>query len=310
MTLPDISSGTLDELWEKQTRCWDMARSNYEALATVKERIVEIGNVVLRVQYNPGRIASVSSTCQTTTKRPCFLCSDNLPAEQLHIPYMDDYQILVNPFPIFRRHFTIPTIKHTPQRIYGRMKAMLELSRLCAPYTLFYNGAHCGASAPMHMHFQAGCNGFLPIEKQWQNARSISIASHGTACLHLLENMLRPVFLITATDRDDADSLFNKILCISSPTTKEEPMMNIVTRYESGKWVILIFPRKKHRPERYYATDARQRLISPGSVEMGGVIITPRPKDFEQLSSQEITEIYKEICPDSTEIDQIIARMK
>ena len=310
MRLPDISADALYRLWEEQIHCWETARHNYEALATVKERTIEIGGVVFRIQHNPGRITSVSSSARTTAERPCFLCKNNLPAKQLRIPYMDDYHILVNPFPIFRRHFTIPAITHTPQRIDGRMETMLDLTRLCSPYTLFYNGARCGASAPMHMHFQAVNDGYLPIENQWRETSRTAISAHGTAQLFILENLLRPVLMITATDSNDATALFSK-LCHALPSAGlEEPMINIVTRYESGQWLILLFLRRKHRPDRYYATDNTQRLISPGAVEMGGVIITPRPEDFERLTAQEIVEIYQEVCPDKSDISRILQRLQ
>lgn len=310
MTQPAITADSLKCLWENQIHCWDTARRNYEALASVQERTLEIDGIAIRIQHNPGRIASVSSTPRFAAERPCFLCNDNLPHEQLRLPYTSDYQILVNPFPIFRHHFTIPAIAHTPQRIDGRIEAMLDLARLCTPYTLFYNGARCGASAPMHMHFQAGEGGFLPIESQWQGADSVTIATHGDARLSLLEKMLRPIFLITSTSRDHAAILLNK-LCRALPAKRgEEPMMNIVARHESGQWIVFLFPRSKHRPDRYYAADATQRLISPGSVEMGGVIITPRPDDFKQLTAQDITEIYQEICPEKKAIDNILEHLQ
>ncbi len=310
MTLPCITADSLKHLWDNQIRCWNTARHNYEALASVQERTLEIDGIAIRIQHNPGRIASVSSSPLLAAERPCFLCNDNLPHEQLRLPYTSDYRILVNPFPIFRHHFTIPAVAHTPQRIEKRIKAMLDLARLCSPYTLFYNGARCGASAPMHMHFQAGDGGFLPIESQWQEAASVTIATHGDARLSLLEKMLRPIFLITSANDDHAATLLDR-LCHALPATpNEEPMMNIVARYESGQWIVFLFPRSKHRPDRYYATDASQRLISPGLVEMGGVIITPRPDDFKLLTAQDITEIYREICPGKAVIDNILERLQ
>lgn len=310
MTQPDISADVLNGLWENQIRCWDTARRNYEALASVQERTLDVDGVAIRIQHNPGRIASVSSTPCRAAERPCFLCNENLPPEQLRLPFTNRYQILVNPFPIFHRHFTILSVAHTPQRIDGRMEDMLDLARLCSPYTLFYNGARCGASAPMHMHFQAGEGGFLPIESQWQAADSVTIATHGDARLSLLGKMLRPVFLVSSASRDHAAILLGK-LCRALPAAPtEEPMMNIVARHESGQWTVFLFPRVKHRPDRYYAADASQRLISPGSVEMGGVIITPRQDDFKLLTARDIAEIYREICPEKAVIDSIMERLQ
>ncbi len=306
-----INAEELTLLWHQQMECWESARLNYEALAQVEERIVELGEITVCVQYNPGRMTSVSSRSNSqTAPSACFLCNENLPAEQLRIPYMSDYHLLVNPFPIFKQHFTIPTTMHTPQCITQRMDVLLALSRDCAPYTFFYNGARCGASAPMHMHFQAGNGGFMPIEQQWYIAHRRAVRDTKHARLSLLEGLYRPIFLLEATKEEAALALWERLYHALPEIPDEEPMINIIARYQSSEWILLIFPRTKHRPDRYYATDATQRLISPGSVEMGGVIITPRPEDYATLTAKEIADIYAEVTPQEEIIHQIIKLIK
>ncbi|MDD2492149.1 MAG: DUF4922 domain-containing protein, partial [Bacteroidales bacterium] len=57
-----------------------------------------------------------------------------------------------------------------------------------------------------------------------------------------------------------------------------------------------IFIRSKHRPSHYFAEGDSNILISPASVDLGGVFITPLEKDFEKITSKEIREILAEIC--------------
>lgn len=290
-----ISAERLTELWQKQMAGWELARHNFEALSEARKRSIDACGVSVGVQYNPGRLASVSSKPQIQQPSRCFLCRENRPQEQIGIDYTDEYTILVNPYPIFDRHFTIAATTHTPQRLDGRMTHLLDLARWCAPYTFFYNGARCGASAPMHMHFQAGNPGYLPIERQWRNAAKSEIASLPHAGLYRIDGLLRAIFLLVADSQADALLLWERLYHALPAIPGEEPMMNIVARYEEGQWVILIFPRRKHRPDCYSATGETQYLISPGAVEMGGVFITPRCEDYEKLTAEKVCEIYAEV---------------
>lgn len=302
----------LDSLHKRQLVQWELARLNYSALQGVEVRCVDCNGVSIDVQHNPQRITSVSSTAATQkpVETRCFLCQEQLPVEQIRLAYDANYHILVNPYPIFDRHFTIPDANHTPQRIMGRVATMLDLAQSCAPYTIFYNGPRCGASAPMHMHFQVAQAGCIPIEKQWRNAERDMIVQRECATLSLLKNMLRPIFVIIAIERHDAEVLFDTLYAAMPPIADEEPMLNIIARYEDERWVLLIFPRAKHRPDCYYADNSTKRLISPGTVEMGGLFITPRQEDYVDLTAQEIEAIYNEVCPSTHDIQQIILNIK
>ena len=59
----------------------------------------------------------------------------------------------------------------------------------------------------------------------------------------------------------------------------EEAMMNIIAWYEAADWMVLIFPRAKHRPSFYFAEGDERLLISPAAVDLGGVSITPVEAD-------------------------------
>jgi hypothetical protein len=229
------------------------------------------------VQFNPARIASSAAKVdpQSIRERKCFLCSDNRPSEQKGVPFKEQYTILINPYPIFPRHLTIPALAHTPQRIAFRFDDMLDLAQQLDDYIVFYNGPKCGASAPDHFHFQAGNKGFLPIEndRNWPNAVRIESKNK--------QEML-----------DRFQQTFDNLPLQADDT---EPMLNILTWYENGTWTTYLFPRKKHRPACYFAEDDANLLISPAAVDMGGVFITPLEKDFEKIAAEDVAEILYQV---------------
>jgi ATP adenylyltransferase/5',5'''-P-1,P-4-tetraphosphate phosphorylase II len=229
------------------------------------------------VQFNPARIASSAAKVdpQSIRERKCFLCSDNRPPEQKGVPFKEQYTILINPYPIFPRHLTIPALAHTPQRIASRFDDMLDLAQQLDDYAVFYNGPKSGASAPDHFHFQAGNKGFLPIEndRNWGNA--IRIESENK---QEMLNRFRQIYDNLPLQPDD-----------------DEPMLNLLTWFENGKWATYFFPRKKHRPACYFAEGGDNLLISPASVDLGGVFITPLEKDFEKITAEDIAGILNEV---------------
>jgi len=264
-------------LFEEQLKEWELAKNNYKALEEVKVKTLNVNGYPYKVQFNPARITSSAAKVdpKSIQERKCFLCAENRPQEQEGIPFNERYTILVNPYPIFPRHLTIPLLEHQPQLIASRFGDMLDLAQQLDDYTVFYNGPKCGASAPDHFHFQAGNKGFLPIEKEadWKN--SIRIESDDKQ--EMLDNFKR---------------IYDSLPWQAEDT---EPMLNILTWYENGKWITYLFPRKKHRPSCYFAENEAKLLISPASVDLGGVIITPLEKDFERITPEDIAGILGEV---------------
>ena len=290
-------------LTEQQLATWETARRNYEALAHVQLKEVDVRGVRYRVQFNPAR--SVSSAARVDDRslreRRCFLCPANRPAEQQGIPFRGHYQLLLNPFPIFPRHLTIVEDEHTPQRIATRVDDMLELARLLTDYTVFYNGPRCGASAPDHAHFQAGSRGFMPIESQWRTLRQTQIDTCGTARLLRLDDAPRHTLVITSPSATDAEQLFRRVYdALPVAPGEEEPMLNLLALYEPAGWALFVFPRRKHRPSCYFAEGDARLLCSPASVDLGGVFILPREEDFLRIGSHEIEEMLNEVCWEGT----------
>lgn len=300
-------------LLDRQRKNWVAAENNYSALSQVKVKKLNVDGFTVIVQFNPARIVSSAAKVDTKSiqERKCFLCAANRPVAQEGLPFGDEYTILVNPFPIFPEHFTIPVNVHEKQRIFHRYGDMLELAQVLDKFTVFYNGPKCGASAPDHMHFQAGNQGFLPIEKEWKAVDREVIYRKPGLNLYILNDYLRSTFVIESERKDEAVRAFNTIYSmLPVKDNEEEPMMNLLTWYESGRWVTCLFPRGKHRPDCYYTEGDDNLLISPASVDFGGVFITPLEKDFNKISEKNIRTVFKEVSLSKKETERLVERIK
>lgn len=298
-------------LLKQQRENWQLARTNYEALPEVQTREFDFGHFKIIAQHNPGRIRSSAAKvdAQSIAERPCFLCTKNLPAEQKALMFQNKFLILVNPFPVFPVHLTIPLIEHKPQQIMDFFSDMLELSRELNGFTVFYNGPQCGASAPDHFHFQAGNRGFLPVENELENFEKnhaeIFIQKPGLK-LMAAKNYFRKFLSIVSSNRKEITEAFYRIYSSLPAKNKNEPMMNILCFFEYGEWKVIIFPREKLRPSHFYETDEKQVVVSPAAVELGGVLVLPRQNDFLSISSHIVNEIYEQVSLSDADFKHLI----
>lgn len=279
----------------------------------IRVKEVEVNGCHYKVQFNPARIVSSAAKVdpKSIQERKCFLCPDNLLPGQKGIPFGERYQILENPFPIFPRHLTIPELEHTAQRILPRFGDMLDLAQHLDEYIVFYNGPRCGASAPDHAHFQAGNKGFLPIEQEWKQKKAGRIVEYKGSTLWYLDDSPRTTLVIEATDKEAAMLLFGiTYRAMELKPGEDEPMMNVLAWTEAEKWMVCLFPRALHRPACYIATGDANILISPASVDMGGVFIAPQEKDFEKITANDIASILGEVCLHPVEFRSLIERIK
>ncbi len=302
----------ISEFFNQQLQVWDTARNNFAALANVKVKEFDVAGSKVKVQFNPARIVSSAAKvdAKSLKERKCFLCAANRPDVQDGIAWKN-YTILINPFPIFPRHLTIPCNDHVDQRIGGRIADMMNLAKELEGYTLFYNGPKCGASAPDHMHFQAGNRGFMPVEEEVEKAKKEVIVKSGNAELSLVTGTSHPYFLIRTIAVENGQRAFNMVYeQLEIPEGEPEPMLNVLCWFESDMWNILVFPRKKHRPACYFAEGDDNLLISPASVDMGNVFITPLEKDFDKISAADIKQIFDECCLNEDELKTIANNIK
>ena len=209
-----VTTKQIEEFIAAQCAEWPLAGRNFEALKGVEVRYVELPDRHIKVQFNPARIVSSGAKvdARSLAERPCFLCDANRPSEQRGIEWGDGrYTILVNPFPIFPRHLTIPAAEHTPQRITGRVADMLRLASELEGYTVFYNGPRCGASAPDHMHFQAGNSDFLTISESLDGACLRPVASDGDSMLSVCASPALSVFVIDSATPEAGQRMFGRL---------------------------------------------------------------------------------------------------
>ena len=302
------------ELIREQIANWDLAAKNYGSLSKVKVKSFNFGNYHIDVQFNPERIVSSSAKIdvQSIEARPCFLCLRNLPVQQRRLDFNNEYMILVNPFPIFPEHLTIPNLSHKDQRILGNFESMLDLAGALDDFTVFYNGPKCGASAPDHLHFQAGIKGFLPIEKDFKNKVCCEkVREIKNVKISHWPDYRRGVITLNSNDKNDLIECFNQVYnqLQKNQPGEEEPMLNILAGYDPEGWVVHLFPRIVHRPAEYFETGEKQILLSPASVDMGGVFITPRESDFVKISLKDVQSILKQVCMDSISVIELINKL-
>jgi ATP adenylyltransferase/5',5'''-P-1,P-4-tetraphosphate phosphorylase II len=306
----------LAEFTESQIQAWPLAAANFKGLEKVEEKSFQFDGFQIRAQFNPERMRSSVAEVdkQTIAARKCFLCRENRPPEQDGIAFGDDFLILVNPFPIFKNHFTISCNRHSDQRFIPNVKTWLELTEAMEGFTVFYNGPECGASAPDHLHFQAGESSFIPVTDDFERIKSSGriLFSGEKTSVWAFDNYLRKMISVETSSMLEAlkvvDLYYNHFAAMQPE--KIEPMMNALCSFSNGKWTIHLFPRKAHRPTHFYEEGEKQILISPGSVDFGGVFILPRREDFDKISRENIVDILAQVCVDQDTFLELTAEIR
>lgn len=292
---------TLNDFYRRQLALWPMAADNYKALFGVRTRTLtpagQDGGMAFTLQFNPARVRSTAARVDhaSVSSRPCFLCASSRPECQivLHPSELDpalssgtlseEYEILLNPYPIFPCHFTIPANRHTPQVICAdscrRFGDMLLIARAMEGMALFYNGARCGASAPDHFHFQA-----IPV---------------GAASLL---STLKPVPFLTfgyeSQNREEMIGWFRRAVAeaetLPAPAdysdSEMEARVNLWCAYTDGLWKAVVIPRRLHRPD-FYGVGEGKFMVSPASIDLAGTVVFPSETDFDNFSPETLAEL-------------------
>lgn len=286
-------NNSLRKFHSSQLDAWKLALDNHQALQCTEEKVFELGGLEVKAICNPARIVSTGAKVdpESLAKRKCFLCESSRPAEQteLNLDGMDRFSILVNPFPICPLHFTIASKEHIPQE--KSPEEMIIFAETFPRFAAFYNGARAGASAPDHLHFQAVESSLLPLLKvaeemhtsegiedsvEWKPEYPFAFRSYlGNEAVKGVDSL--PGY-------DAATGLFDKAL-----------VNTFVWTDISGKLRAITVPRKAHRPPCYFAEGEKKMLISPGALDMAGLLVVPRREDFLRLSVKDIREIYEAV---------------
>lgn len=285
----------LKDILRDQLEVWPAAKESFQRLEDVQIRKLSASG--LSLQYNPARMVSTAAKVrpQDIASRPCFLCASNRPAEQQTIAIDSNYDLLINPYPILKEHFCVVSRTHRPQSFYDCYRDMLEIATQLEPgYMIFYNGPRSGASAPDHLHMQIGRSEGIPlIDKLLLNEppesdEPVTIQPFGF-----------PVIIVKG---NNPELVWKTVSSMPIYANEYEPRMNVVAFNRNGTVMTAIIPRSKHRPDCYYAQDSSRRTVSPGAIDMFGLVITPRQEDFESLTEQQVLKIYRQVTPGQPQI--------
>ena len=328
--------GVMD-FFDAELSQWKEVRERYAALRNVKQNEMVIDNVKVCVQWNPARIQSTGAKLDAASikKRPCFLCELNRPIEQSDLPVLGKYQLLVNPYPILPKHFTIPHHQHRPQYIRTAYIDMMKLTAQLKNMLVFYNGPKSGASAPDHLHFQVGPLNFVPLQRDWEELyrfkrtklfpitdkeylESLRMESLSDSFgLFELNEYLCPGFVIVTKTPEANNALFQKLYAAMPMQDGEsEPQMNILswmtTSTVTGENYItsVVIPRSKHRPDCYFKEGDAQIMVSPGALDMAGLLITPREEDYKKITPEIFAAVVRECGCSSAVGKEIIEKLK
>lgn len=318
-------SQTISKFLGDQLSRWPLACNNFRALKAVETKTLSLGGLRVKVQFNPERIISSAAKTDKASldKRPCFLCPENRPKEQICLKFEGRkgkiYDILVNPYPIFPGHLVIASPSHIPQSIAGRYVDLLDLSKKYRDYTFFYNGPCCGASAPDHLHFQGCPRNQMPLEEdidalfekilaasdapeqERADAAGISddfeyMASIQDAHLFHYRKFARGIFALKSrTSKSAAKLLYRLLDCAPIMEGDGEPRFNMICWHRSGEYRTIVIFRTSHRSHHYFSTGEDHLTMSPGCADMGGLLIAPLREDFEKLSSSLAGEMLSEV---------------
>jgi len=289
----------IEKLYSEQLTEWPQFKEHVLQLNDVQIHSFDFGNYVVKTQYNPARIVSSNAKLdeKSIAARKCFLCPENRPAVQREVRLNENFIALVNPHPILKEHFTIPLIQHKKQEILPYLGDMLDFARMLPDYVIFYNGPKAGASAPDHMHFQATRKGQLPLESEYQKMRKKVLIENPNEKISILQDYGRHCTWIQSPDKETVHSLFQQVYMQfqAQSGTAEEPMMNIFILYEHEQWNLLIFPRKAHRPSQFFAEGKEYKMISPGAIDMAGILVLPRKEDFDSVNKEIILDVFRQV---------------
>lgn len=285
----------IEDFFDRQLSVWTLARNNFNSLKTVKRKNFNIGGLSGYVQFNPSRLASNTANVDADSirERKCFLCENNRPEEQISSEIIPGWQALVNPFPILPYHLTIAGISHRPQKF--QMEDAFEIVGRLPGMTLFFNADGAGASAPDHWHFQAVRTEDLPLISLLENDFHRHLKAYektGKTDLDL------PFFIHIGIidEKSDKTLWYSSINSKLSEILKDKPFNAFLWTGDDGSVRYGIVPRKAHRPQCFFKEGKERRSVSPGAIDMAGVIVTPYEEDFNAISDEEICDIYKEVA--------------
>lgn len=313
----------IDKFVKDQLSVWPLAAENYRSLKKAGSKVLNIGGLPVTVQLNPCRRISSEASLdkESISRRPCFLCPENRPAEQTNMEFEGRkgrrYRVTLNPYPIFPSHLVISSFEHTPQSIWHRYQDLLDFVRENNEYLGFYNGPESGASAPDHMHFQACPQGLTPLQNRVDELLAAGddktldyLTNVKEARLFHLNEYARGVFVLCGATAKSTAKLFYRLLdCAPVPDGSSEPKMNIIAWCHEGEYRTVVIFRERHRPHNYSSSGADHLAMSPGCADLAGVYVTTREEDFDKLDAGLLSQVVREVAASEEMEKEIIWRL-
>ena len=298
--IKEIMIDAIEQLFERQIRAWPRLANGVQGLAQARTRPVRIDWFDVFIRHIPHRVASTTAAVdqESIAKRPCFLCTANLDPEEEGLECGAGFTMYCNPFPIVERHLTIVYREHGVQQIARQFGNMLDIAASLPGYFVVYNGPECGASAPDHMHFQAGSRKLFPIQNDLQKA-------NGT----VVPNYARNVFVFRGRSRSGLIERMDRAIELLANATgkRPEPLINIALCFENGEWVACLFPRGKHRPDVFHRGEL---TVSPASIDLCGIFVVPFEKDFEKITGDNVASIFREVTLPDDLFQQVAEKLE
>ena len=290
----------LEQLFRRQERAWPQLAQGMEGLARAETRPLRIDWFDVFIRHIPHRVTSTTAPVdrESIAKRPCFLCERNLPPEEEGLRFGEDFTIYCNPFPIVDRHLTIAHRVHGAQRLANSFGNMLDLAAALPGYFVVYNGPECGASAPDHMHFQAGSRVLFPIASDTAGLTGATVPNYG-----------RNVLVFRRRERSALTDLMDRALELLIEVTRkpDEPLVNLAVIHEHGEWIAYLFPRGKHRPDAFHTGEL---TVSPASIDLCGIFVVPLKRDFEKITGRAIAAIFREVTLRDSQFREVAAMLE
>ena len=325
----------VEKFIKDQLSVWPEVSARFRGLKSTSTRRLDVGGLEVVLQHNPARLASaVAGTDADALKdAPCFLCRENLPREQMTMPFEGrkgrKYRIQVNPFPIFPQHLVIASERHQPQSIWHHFVDMLDMARSLQGFTVFYNGPESGASAPEHLHFQACPHGILPLEKAMdilfdrireEGLEDVHYDIDGEleyltrvqeAVVYHYKRFMRGVFALRGRTSKSIGKLFYRLL-ESVPATEgeKEPKFNLFVWHDGAEYRAIVVLRDVHRTHHFFSEGPDHLTMAPGCADVAGWLIVPEPEDYAKLDARLLAELLGEAAVRPEAERDIVWRLK
>lgn len=264
----------MNAFFESQLAEWEFARRNFEALRRIETKTFDLDGFSIRVQFNPApdRFVGRKGRCGVRRCPKMFFMSGKSTARTAGITLGGRLSGIGKSVSDFRPAFYDPCGGTRAAVDRGSLGDMLALARCFDREVVFYNGPRCGASAPDHAHFQAVGKGAMPLEAEIGRFATEKVLEASGAAAYAIRDYLRGGFVIRSADASAAAACFGKLYeALEVLPADVEPMMNVLTWYDSDGWTSCVFPRTKHRPACFYGEGATDLLVSPASVDLAGV---------------------------------------